>query len=83
MKLKYENNKPRKGDRLSYRGAPEGTVTRLDGDICHYEKESGESTLFIWRFAEGLNELYEWPDKWKTPLLISPCPSKIANSRAG
>jgi len=42
--------KPRKGDRLFVEGKFRGTVTRVQGDLCHYETTQGTSDVFIWWF---------------------------------
>lgn len=43
--------KPRKGDRLVYKGAPLGVVTRVEGNLCWFtDAETGIVDPFIWYF---------------------------------
>ncbi len=46
--------KPRVGDRVSYTyrdgKTEQGTVTRLDGRLCHWTPDGKDSSLFIWGF---------------------------------
>ena len=79
----YVRNKPRAGDTLKYRGELTGSVTRVEGSICYFTKLDGSASLFIWCFDDGLNHLFDWPNKWDTPFMIMGCPSRIAGSRAG
>ena len=58
------SNAPRKGDIITYRGEPVGTVTHTEGNLCWRSYRDGESLPFIWRFADGtLNTLHSWPGK--------------------
>jgi hypothetical protein len=61
-------NKPRVGDALLYKGAAFGLISRVEGNLCWYSRlgdDEGEG-LFIWRFKDGLNKLFDWPTK-ETP----------------
>jgi hypothetical protein len=61
--------KPRLGEVVTYRpgyGRPEttGVVVSVEGNLCWTKYEGQEKALpFIWRFAEGLNTLHDWPSK--------------------
>ena len=48
--------KPRKGDRLIYKGQPLGVVTSVEGNLCWFRHAtSGAVDPFIWQFpADGV-----------------------------
>lgn len=72
---KYQAHKPRRGDLVTYKGHPHGTVTSVDGSICWIAPivevipgfapapRDAEPNMFIWCFHDGLNTLHDWPAK--------------------
>ena len=62
--IKYKFHRPIVGQEITYNGGAYGTVSSVDENLCYVRKyKDGESTLFIWCFADGLNTLHEWPTK--------------------
>lgn len=61
----FADYRPRKGDKITYRGQPAGTVERIEDALCYRVPEGGgPSELgFIWCFKDGLNNLHDWPSK--------------------
>jgi hypothetical protein len=64
---KFAAHRPRKGDKLSYKGQPKGIVTRVEGNLC-YVDAYGEAP-FIWCFRDGLNNLHDWPSRGNVGLV--------------
>lgn len=60
---KFKAYRPRVGAPITYRGAPVGHVTRVEGSLCWRSYPDGESLPFIWCFKDGLNTLHDWPGK--------------------
>jgi hypothetical protein len=66
-----EGTPPRKGQRITYKGAEVGTAERLDGNLCYVKYDDGSTNPFIWRFHDGLNAMHDWPGKAGK---LCPCP---------
>jgi hypothetical protein len=57
-------SRPRKGQQITYRGKPYGTVASVEGGLCFVRREGEHEALpFIWCFHDGLNTLHDWPTK--------------------
>jgi hypothetical protein len=56
------DNRPRKGDTVSYKGEKFGIVSSVEREICWVDYPSG-TDCFIWKFKDGLNTLHDWPTK--------------------
>lgn len=71
----FADQKPRKGDPITYRGEPAGEVVRIDGNLC-WTTANGDAP-FIWRFprTHDLNNLHDWPGKRDFRFL----PSAVSN----
>lgn len=69
----FADQKPRKGDPITYRGKFAGTVSSVQGNLCYLdvpvEGWGKQGDPFIWRFnrtsinAPRLNNLHDWPTK--------------------
>lgn len=60
----WERTKPPyKGEQVTYKGMPYGTVVRTDGRLCYVDTGDENIDPFIWCFNSGLNELHDWPGK--------------------
>lgn len=61
-------NAPRSGDVITYTKRDgttmQATAMRVEGNLCWtYYHDGNDVAPFIWRFADGLNTLHEWPGK--------------------
>lgn len=60
---------PKKGDPITYRGELVGTVSSVNGNLCHVDPlpahadKYPDNAPFIWRFKDGPNKLHDWPGK--------------------
>lgn len=58
---------PRSGETITYTQR-DGTsiqakAVRVEGNLCWTDYGNGDVEPFIWRFAEGLNTLHDWPSR--------------------
>jgi hypothetical protein len=56
----FAKHRPHIGDKIT--GGTDGTVTRVEGSICHIDTLDGP-TCFLWCFHDGLNALHQWDRK--------------------
>lgn len=61
----FADQKPRKGDPVTYQDAVWGIVESVDGNLCWLRRPNGNTEPFIWRFPRDnqLNVLHDWPTK--------------------
>lgn len=69
----FADQKPRKGDPVTYRGKFAGTVSSVQGNLCYLDAPvegwGKQGDPFIWRFNRTslepprLNRLHDWPTK--------------------
>lgn len=71
LPIKTPCSPPRAGATLTYKGEPYGHVLRVEENLCWFELPDGETSLFIWRFKDGFNGLFDWPNKLHSPSLAS------------
>lgn len=58
----FSTQRPISGDPVTYAGK-QGTVVKVEGDLCWVRYSNQEPQPFIWRFKEGLNTQHQWPTK--------------------
>jgi hypothetical protein len=63
----FASSRPRKGQTVTYANRPgetwSGCVEKVEGDLCHVKYPGRPTSVFIWRFKDGLNTLHDWPTK--------------------
>lgn len=57
---KQSAHRPHKGDRVTYRGAYIGLVSRVEESLCYVDTGRDNFHLFIWAFSDGINDLHTW-----------------------